>query len=1265
MKQRIKIFLIVVFVTGLFSIVVQAKPQKIRFQHTLNTGAYNNSMIQDKDGFLWIGCSKGILRYDGYEIKAYKAGPGGLSSNYTPGIFEDDEGLLWIGAMGGGLNVFDKKTNTFTYYKNNPGNPSSLNSDQFNWAPKTITQDKEGIIWLGTLGGLNSFDKKTNLFEGFSHHPNNSNSLSHNSVWTVMAGENGIIWIGTDAGLDSYNLKTKQFIRYAHDPKNEQSIGAGKVYAIEKGNNQNVLWIGTSQGGLNRLDLKTNTFKRYTHNPDIPGSIAHNEVYSITRDQKGYLWLGRSYAVAVGLEKFNPQDEKAVLFQHDPEDSDSISGNIVMSCYEDRSGILWIIENTGTIDKYDKNMKPFDLFTHHSSNANSLSSNVVPTIMEDSKGKIWMGTQLGGLNCFDRDKAEFKHYKKDKNNPEGISNNYVFSVLEDSDKNIWVSMNDGYHGIFDPDTGRFVKKYKNPYVNAVARGMIEDRFDKNILWFGTETNGLFRFQKDTGYFKQFVNQPDDPNSLSVNNVISLFQDDKGNLWVPTQGGGLDLFDRKNEQFSHFKTTVGDPSSIGGNTVLGCFIDSLDNFWVSAADGGLNKFDRDKGTFKRYGKDHGFTTKYIKSILEDERQQLWITSDSGLIKFDIKTEKVVQVYNSQDGLQGDNFSLYSTSAMKTRDGQMWFAGLNGVNAFYPSKIKSNLYIPPVMFVSITQSGKNLSGKQSPDTLEQLNLGWRNNSFEFEFVALNFSQSQKNQYAYFLEGFEEKVNVIGNRRYGKYTNIPGGSYVLKIFGSNNDGLWNYSGASIIIHVETKPWKTWWAISIYIIAFIGIILLFSWWKMQNFETRLEKERKISGQLRHIDKMRADLLEQQRVVEKKLIKNRDGLEHMVALRTDELKKAKEQAEAANKAKGQFLANMSHEIRTPLNLILGFSQALEREILDDTQKEYASLIISSGKTLLTLLNDILDLSKIEADKYKVEYQAFDIHQLLIEIEQMFANKVEQDELDFKIDISERLPKIIILDEIRLRQVLVNIVGNAIKFTDKGGAVTLHVDFTTKGEKKGQHDLAICVEDTGIGIANDQMENIFKVFSQQEGQNYNKYGGTGLGLTISKRLLEIMGGDIFVDSSPGKGSRFTIYIKNVQPAPFAVTDHSKVMNPPLSHPDDETYKSENTSLDIKNEKLSPKRREQLVQLYEELKTIEQTTWSDLKDAMVIDEVKTLAKSLKLLSITFEYSQLALYAQNLNEQADKFDMEQLPATLKSFPVMVNNISIETKKDGTKI
>ncbi|WP_022668951.1 ligand-binding sensor domain-containing protein [Desulfospira joergensenii] len=1221
-------------------------------RHPFNTGAYNNCLIQDRDGFIWVGCTNGIVRYDGYSTKFTKAGEGRLSSAIAGCIFEDDQGILWIGTSAG-LNQFDKKTNTFTYYKYDPGDVGSISSGQFNWAPRTIAQDRDGFMWFGTRAGVNRLDRATGIFTRIRHVPGDPNSLSHDSVWTVAAGRDGTIWIGTETGLDAYSPKTKKVTRFTHDPYDSSSLGRGRVYAVLE-DEWPFVWAGTSLGGLSRLNRETGRFQRFEHIPDHPNSLSHNQVYTITRDRNGLLWLGRSYDVAAGLECLDPKTGKFTVYKHVDDDAQSISGDIIMGCYEDRAGILWIVENTGAIDKWDPSQKPFDQYRHRAGDPRGPSSNVITTIVESGDGSLWMGTQLGGLNRLDRETGRFRVYRKSGPKGLGITNDYVFSVLEDPDKKLWISMNNGVVGILDPDSGGLEKQFINPHTDGVARGMIQDRLNPDILWFGTEADGIFRLNKLTGRFTRFSHDSENENSLANNVVTRLFQEENGTLWVPTLGGGLDRFDAAANVFVHHQKDGDNPWAISGNMVTDCLLDGQGRFWIATGDGGLNRLDPKTGKFRHYGEKEGFETRTIRAILEDGLGNLWLSSDSGLIRFNLSEERVTGRFTEQDGLLGNDFSPYATSAVKTRDGKLWFSSLKGVISFFPSQIKTNPYIPPVALTSFHIPGRAVPIRACPETIEQVHLDWQNNSFEFEFAALNFTQPRKNKYAYFLEGFDNGWNQSGTRRYGSYTNLPGGSYLLQLAGSNNDGVWNKKGARIEIHVASPPWKTAWAYGLY--CLLGTAFWLWGWKLASGniqkrlaakEAELEKEKKINDQLKALDGMKTDLLEKKAEVENRLRSNKARLEKMVKERTAELETEKEKAESASLAKSEFLANMSHEIRTPLNLILGYSEMIEKQIPDKTVIGYLSTIRSAGSTLLTLLNDILDLSKAESGKFTLAYAPFNLDRLFEEIRRIFSITAGNKGLVFHIEKSGTLPVAIVLDKTRLRQVLINIVGNAVKFTDKG-YVKLRADYHRFDHGPLSSEFLISVEDTGMGIAPEQKDLIFERFSQQKGQNFNIYGGTGIGLSISKKLITAMGGTITVESSPGQGSRFLVSIPDVKPH-----DSSDYLDPAPSAAEESPAPEPRSARP--DQDLSPEILSGLPGLLTRLEKEFKPRWEELRDALVIHRIERFSKDAAALGAQYQYDPLRLWAERLQTQARTFDMVHLPDTLAGLPGLMEELA----------
>ncbi len=1046
--------------------------EHVKFDRPFTTASYNVGMTQDKEGFLWIGTwDSGLVRYDGYELRVYKAGPGSISSNTVPSVFTDSEGVLWIATLSG-LDRFDKKSNTFVGYKHDHDNPNTMSSDLFNYKTRLIAEDNDGLIWIGSQDGLNSYDKKTDKFTRYMHDPDNPNSLSHNSVWAVETDKDDLVWIGTNEGLDSFDKTTRVFTHHTYDLDDPKSRGPGAVYAILE-DRDGFIWVGTKENGLNRFDKTSRTFTRYRHDPDNPNSIAYDEVYIIEEDHDGNLWLCRSYSfAAAGLEKFDREKQTFTLYKYDPENPYSLEDDTVQNVFVDRSGILWATPIKGFVNKYDKKSHRFHLYRHDPGNGKSLGSNSVVTIYEDNNGDIWMGTYGGGLNKFNRETDDFTIYKHDPNNPDSISHHYVHSVVEDGENTLWISTDDGNLSIFDRKSGKVVKRYINEYTTAVAQILLEDKTNPDWLWFGTKENGLFRFEKKTGVFNQYKHDPNDPDSLSNNFVYSLFQDRDNVLWVPTLGGGLNRFDRETETFTHYKHDPDNSESISGNQVNACLIDSMGNFWVATDDGGLNRFDKNAGRFTHYGSDNGFATNAIRGMLEDGNGNLWLGSDSGLLKFNIARETVVRSYDKRDGLQENAFTNYVQSACKTRDGEMWFAGIGGVNRFYPENIKDNPWIPPVVMTSFSQGGEELDFGRAVETVKQVILPWRKNFIEFEFAALNFTLPEKNQHAYMLEGFESEWNYMGARRYGKYTNIPGGKYTLRIKGSNNDGVWNEQGAAISLTVSAPPWKRWWAYLIYVGMLMGFVLLvfqYSRMKLKRQAKELERERYMTEKLRRADKI----------------------------------------------KDEFLANTSHELRTPLHGIIGLNETLLDGVegaVTEGQARNLTLAVQSGRRLSNLINDILDFSKMKNREIRLRIRPVDIKSIsnvVLEIIQPLVNRK-------LVTLVNRIPgdlPLVEADENRLEQILLNIMGNAIKFTEEGEVV---LSTRLEGSR-----VLVSVSDTGIGIPAEKQNDIFQAFEQLDGSTTREYGGAGIGLSVTRQLVELHGGEIQVESAEGKGSTFT------------------------------------------------------------------------------------------------------------------------------------------------
>lgn len=1216
----------------------------IWFEQVFETGAYNMGVLQDGDGFLWFTTSGGLIRYDGYERLVFNEGPGGLTSNFVPCVFEDSEGLLWIVTLSG-LDLYNKKTGHISHFQPEPNNPAAIGSKVFNWAPGLITEDQDGRIWVGSKGGVFRYDKKSGGFTHFSHTPGEKNSLQSDDVWSVMTDNTGNVWIGTDKGVDLYDVRSASFTHYRHDPLQQDSLGKGIVYALFQ-DSAGGIWVGTSEGGLSLFSQDKQTFASYTHDPQDPATIASNEVFSITEDSGGNLWLGRTFSSNVGLERFNRESKTFTLYRHDPSRQGSLSGNIILSSYQDRSGILWIPENTGTVNKVDPYGHRFNLYQPDPMIPGTRGLTGLASVYEDSRGDIWTGGQ-NGLSRLRRTTGQWQTFKVDPGDPSALWNKYTFSVVEGSQDDFWVATDDGYLSLFDREKGQVIKRYLNPFVNHTARQIIEDRTNPNLFWFGVEGYGLFNFNKQTGNFNHIQSDGSQPHGLANDYIQTIVQDANNVFWVQTQGG-LHRFDAATGSFERFVHDPGDPKGISGDVVNDIFIDSRNRYWVST-DSGLNIFNPVSGQFKSFGEKSGFSTMAIKAIQEDRRGLLWLGSDDGLFVFDPETEKVRWHYTRADGLQGNSFSLFGCSAIMDSEGRLWFVGLRGANSFFPENIHHNSRPPGVYLVSLSQGGDELVSRYSVSSTKQLNLSWKHNFFEFEYVGLNFSQPEKNRYRYKLEGWDSDWYYAGSKRFSRYSGLAGGDYTLKVMASNNDGVWSSIPATLAIHVDTPFWRTLWFYTIITVSIFGLSAVFYFLRVTQLKrfnkelkrayldvTRAEKKYRsifenaiegifqvsMTGQILSANPAAATIIgfkspaEMQEEVtdvrdwlkltrrdwhtlvsslrdhgtvsdfeievrrttgefvwlsvnlrgiynESGEIISLDGIMEDITVR----KNAAEELQLHSDHLEQLVSERTREyqdINKTLHREMLEKEKVEEELL--RAKKLESIGVLAGgiahdfNNLMTVVLgniNIAQLKKVGAPSPELDnaVQALNRARLLtqkfitfssggnpikkiMDIESVTRSAVDLalagSSLNAEFTVVAGLWKTSV-DEDLISQAMYNIVENSKQAMAHGG--TLHIEITNYRRKNQfeEKDLPIRsgdyvlieFQDYGCGISSEHLSRIFDPYFTTAEMGAKK--GKGLGLTIAYSIIKKHGGDTYVDSTVGKGTRVRLFLPAIGP----------------------------------------------------------------------------------------------------------------------------------------
>jgi ligand-binding sensor domain-containing protein/signal transduction histidine kinase len=1056
-----------------------------KFSHlTTSDGLSQNSVfaiLKDYKGFMWFGTDEGLNKYDGYKFTVYKhdpENPHSISNNSLYGLLEDAAHNLWV-VSAGGLDRFDRMTESFTHY-NNEGHDVVF---------RNIFQDSKKRIWLGGTEGFCLFDADKGKFRVYKNDDKDPNSLSQNFVYRITEDNSGELWIGTRNGLNRFNPETGKFVHYFNDPANNKSIGPGYIKTVYKDSKGNI-WIGTQGSGIALYNRSDNSFINFRHDDGNTNSVCHNDILSFTEDRNGQLWIGTENG---GISVFDYAKNTFVCYRNNENDASSISGNSVYSLYKDDIGNIWAGTWSGGINFYPVFGGKFSLYRKIPNSSNSLSNNLVLSINNGPDNNIWIGTDGGGLDRFDPQTHIFTNFHNDKNNKSSIHNDYVLSISEYSPGVLALGFHRGGMDLFDIEkqssTHYAVKnlsanKLTSPSVNIMYRD------SQRNLWVGTSDNGgIYLFDKTTTGFTSFLPHLNNDKSIGDSSVFVMYETKAGQVCL---GGdkGLDIYDRKTKESVHYRHDPKNKNSLSNNTVYSITEDPAGNLWVGTADG-LNFLDTKKKTFTVYTEKQGLPNNTIWSIQLDPHGNLWISTNNGLSRFDPST-KTFRNYTISDGLQNNAFK--AKASYQSPGGEMFFGGVNGFNSFYPDSIKDNDFIPPVYFTDFQVFNKpvgiggNSPLKQSINEVKEITLSYSQSVFTIEFAALNFTQPGQNMYAYKLEGFDKDWNYVGKKRTATYTNLDPGTYIFKVKGSNNDGIWNETGTSIKITITPPFWRTWWFILLVFLLVAGSSIGFYRFRMNI----IQKQK---------------LLLEQKVKEQTIQLIHSNEEEHKARR--EAEHANLHLERKNKELEQFAYVASHDLQEPLRTtssFVGLIQAQYKGKLDDKADKYFNYILEASDRMRVLIKNLLDYSRIGSKK---ELEQVDCKIILENVLADLQVAIQEAKADITCD---PLPSVGGYP-VEIKQLFQNLLINAIKFRKKDTVPKIIIS-----AKKLKNEWEFVFKDNGIGIEAQHKEKIFNIF--QRLHKRSEYEGSGIGLAHCKKIVELHGGRIWVASTPGEGAAF-------------------------------------------------------------------------------------------------------------------------------------------------
>jgi signal transduction histidine kinase/ligand-binding sensor domain-containing protein/DNA-binding response OmpR family regulator len=1087
----------------IIAMVALAQRDELKFTHyTIRDGLLSsqaNSIVQDKDGFLWVATNVGLNRFNGYEFEDMTFLLGVPPPVTVHALLSSQNGQLWIGTQDHGIFVYTPRSHSIVQYHAE----SEVGQLQDNYV-KTLFEDSRGRIWVGSWFGLSLFQPESQTFMAFPFDtPESRRIFNYNFIEVIAEAPDGQLWIGTwGGGLHAFDPQEASFRHFEHfdSGHGDRNLWVRDLSFGRAGQ----LWIATVGDGLFELDVQTLAVQQHRFFPQSR-SEGFRRLLALHRRGEDELWIGTED----GLIRFNTTTKAYTLTKDDQQGSVALLDKYVNRIFEDNHKGIWI--NAGGLNYFNYGAAKFQL-VHRNGQAGSLSDNEVFAFFEHRPGEVWVSTKQG-INIYDRASQHFTFRSPFPGPVSELQHGPQGEVVAIGPRiglhRYWPGSGQlrSYGETADPSQGL---RHNHPNdLEVDAQGNI---------WLSM-SNGLSCLRAADGRFFHFSNALRFSGELPGLSVSKIIEDDRGAIWVISDksllrlelpggrlleaGGPAGLI--ADTSLYRFKKHYSAPVLRNGHFAYG-------RFWL--IQDGLAAFDPASGETQLFTRAEGLASNEIRAVVDDGRKGLWITTDNGLSYLNVQTLEITNFYE-EDGLQGNNFSKWA--ALKTSTGEIWLGGNNGFNIVQPDEIELNPYVPPVKISGLRVLNEPVSvlppGAPLPDDgrfclpgdlhhLEEIVLSYRQNTITFEFAALNYLYPEQNQYAYQLEGVDKEWNYVKNRRYASYSNLPQGQWLtFKVKASNNNGIWNTQEARLRLYIKPPVWNTAWFRWLAALFFASLAITFYLLRVQQLKAQKKRlERMVAERTQAIREQQQEIEAQNEALQRQSVQLRE----------------------MDRAKTRFYSNISHEFRTPLSLIVGpADELLKDSALSVKAREYLRIINQNGKRLLRLVTQIMDISKLEDGVLRLEVAQGDIVQAVSSIAESFQFMAESKDIRFSIE--SNLPAAQgYFDRDKIEKIVYNLLNNAFKYTDCGHSVWLEME--VQQSACGCESVTIRIQDTGIGIPAAEQEQVFEQYYRVENQYAQRQFGAGIGLSLVKKLVRLHKGEITLESAEGRGTTFAIAI---------------------------------------------------------------------------------------------------------------------------------------------